>query len=205
MSITDYASLQSSVASWLARDSLTSVIPDHIALFEARFQRQKRVRQMETHASLTISSQRTALPAGYLEMRALVLQTNPLARLELVTPDFLWSHYAGSETGQPTAFSIIGGEIVVGPVPDASYTADIDYYSFAPLSASNTTNWLLTQYPDIYLFGTLVESFAYIRNIDGMTVAKARLDEALAELADDDQRARWSGSPLVMRPSGSTP
>lgn len=205
MSITDYTSLQASVADYLVKSNLTTQIKDHIALFESRFARQKRVRQMETHASLTISAQRTTLPAGYLEMRALVLQTSPLARLELVTPDFLWSHYAGSETGQPTAFSIIGGEIVVGPVPDASYTADIDYYSFTPLSDAAPVNWLLTQYPDIYLFGTLVESFSYIRNLDGATLAKGRLDEALAELADDDQRARWSGSPLVMRPSGSTP
>ena len=56
MAITTYAELQTAIANWLARDDLTTYLPDFITLFEAAANRRLRVRQMETTATLTPSS-----------------------------------------------------------------------------------------------------------------------------------------------------
>ena len=42
MAITTYAELKSSIANWLNRDDLTSVIPDFISLAEAQIARDVR-------------------------------------------------------------------------------------------------------------------------------------------------------------------
>ncbi len=51
MALSTFSDLKTSVASWLARDDLTSVIPDCITLSEAKFNRHLRVADMETFAS----------------------------------------------------------------------------------------------------------------------------------------------------------
>jgi len=36
------------------------------------------------------------------------------------------------------------------------------YKDFSPLSASNANNWILTSYPDVYLYGALLEASPYL-------------------------------------------
>lgn len=206
MSLDSYANLQTAIADHMGRpgDSIiAAVAPTLIALFEARFRRKMRVRQMETRdTAFSIAAQATALPAGFLQARALVLQTDPKVALQFVTPDQLWRTYPGSTTGQPRVYTIVGTEIIVGPAPDGTYTAELDYYAFSALSDSNTSNWLLTSYPDLYLFGALVEGLAYTKNSAAAAMWKARVAEGMAELAEDDSMARFPPGQLVARPSG---
>jgi hypothetical protein len=56
MAISTYSELQSSMADFLNRSDLTSVIPTFIALGEARMNRDIRHWQMENRASTTIDA-----------------------------------------------------------------------------------------------------------------------------------------------------
>jgi hypothetical protein len=197
VALSTYAELQTSIGSWLARSDLTASIPDFITLFETRFTRKIRVRQMESRTNLTISDQYTDLPTGFLEMRQLKLLTDPTVILRPAPPQYIGQVYAGSLTDQPIFYSIIGNEIMVGPQPDVSYTAEASYYSFTKLSVSATTNWLLTSHPDIYLFGSLVAAEAFIMNDERVAGWKSMLDEAMMELTDKDWDSRYGG-PLIM-------
>jgi hypothetical protein len=48
-------------------------------------------------------------------------------------------------------------------VPDGAYAAVLEYFAKVPaLSNSNTTTWLLTNYPNAYLFGTFAEAEAFL-------------------------------------------
>ena len=55
---------------------------------------------------------------------------------------------------------------------------------FRPLAgaANPTTNWLLTEYPNAYLFGVITELAAVQRNAEMAQLYKARRDEAFAEI-----------------------
>lgn len=206
MSITTYSELQTAIANWLgARTDLTSRITEWIALFEARFNRRIRVREMEARYTATIA-QYLATPTGFAGFRRLQLDTSPVQVLELKSPEWIADNYPSTSTGKPKVFTIIGSEIQFAPAPDSSYTlAGVYYTKLTNLSASNTTNWLLTDHPDLYLYGSLVESQAYTNIDERFPIWKAKYDEALVELMAQDKRDRYSGSMWVARSGVGNP
>jgi hypothetical protein len=82
MALSTYAELKSSVADWLNRSDLTTAIPDFISLAEAQMERKLRTRQMISRASATISTEYSALPDDFLEVKSLKLQTSPVTPLQ---------------------------------------------------------------------------------------------------------------------------
>jgi hypothetical protein len=164
MSITTYSELQTTVANWLHRDDLTSQIPDFITLAEAKLKRELRTRDMEKRATTDTSTEYTELPSDFVAIRSAYLNTDPKQQLRLMTPADIRSRWIGSTTGQPEVFAIVGNEIMLAPSPDGTYEIELDYYAFSALSETNQTNWLLTKYPDVYLYGALVEATMNTKN-----------------------------------------
>lgn len=199
MAISTYAELKSALSDWLGRGGdadFATRAPELVALFEADFliDPQNRFRQMEGRATATASEKYLALPSDYLEMRHLrITSTDPETHLEYVTPAYLAQVWAGSQAGKPLAYTIQGDALAFGPAPDTEYTVEMDYYAFTRLSDSATTNWLLTSYPNVYLYGSLVQAEAYLVNDARVPGWKALRDEALAKLRMSDTQARWAG------------
>ncbi len=166
MAITNYTQLQSSIASWLLRDDLTAVIPDFITLAEAQFNREIRNRKMIKRATATIDSQYSAVPSDWLQNVDLVMETNPVTTLQFVTSEQLDRlRGSNSATGNPAVYTVVGQELEVLPVPasNSTLTGELTYYGkIDALSASTATNWLLNSSPDIYLYGTLLQSAPYL-------------------------------------------
>ncbi len=197
MSITNYSELQTAAARWLARADLTTLIPDFITFAEAKFNRTLRTAEMETRLAMTLDEEYEDLPADYLEMRRLKVTGSDGRSLQYVTPEVMNSKNPTSAAGRAYWYTIIGSEIQFANVDSASL--EMVYYAQIPaLSASNTTNWLLTKYPDAYLYGTLLEAQPYIRNDARIAVWQGKLEETVGSIMGADVRARHSG-PLVMR------
>ena len=155
MALSTYSELQTAVGSWLTRSGLRTNIPDFIALAEASFNRVLRTRNQITRATSSVSEQFVALPSDLLELHNIQLNTSPVTRLEQVSmtkADDLKSSV--STSGTPAYFALTGSNIELIPIPDSSQTLEIVYYAtITALSDTNTSNWLLTSYPDIYLYG----------------------------------------------------
>ena len=66
MSISTFAELKSSIADFLNRDDLTSVIPTFIKLAEADINRNVRHWRMENRATAEVDSQYSAIPTDLL-------------------------------------------------------------------------------------------------------------------------------------------
>ena len=143
MAITTYAELQSSIASWLNRSDLTSVIPDFISLAETNMERSIRHWRQEKRATATIDTQYSALPADYLEGIRFNLDGDQRLIEMITSADMQRKRYANADTsGSPRYFSVTGGQLEVFPTPDAEYTGELYYYStIDALSDSNTSNW----------------------------------------------------------------
>jgi hypothetical protein len=202
MAIGTYAELKTAVASWLNRDDLTATIPDFITLCEARLNRVLRTRAMEgLYTASTISGQRDYnLPASYLQMRALRLNTSPLTVLEYVSPEIMDRVWAGSAGGKPVAYTIKANELFLGPSPDAAYTMEMDYYrKFPALSTITTTNEMLTDNPDVYLYGSLLEAEPFIKNDTRIQVWGTSFYKAITDIQDQDSKDRHSGSEMRIR------
>lgn len=200
MAITTYSELKSTVADWLNRSDLTATVPTFIQLAESAFNRRLRVRQMVKRANATVDTQFFAFPSDFLEVKSFQLNTVPLTRLTFVTEDQANALRANTylTSGKPVHFSVIGTQMEVVPTPDTSYTGELTYFAKIPaLSDSNTSNWLLEYAPDLYLYGTLMQSAPYLRD-DERTALWAGLHRSIMDdIVAADERASTATTPIV--------
>ena len=202
MALDTYANLKTAIADWLDRSDLTARIPDFIALAEARLNRELRIRPMEVRSTLTLTAGQRyfALPGGYLQMRNIQLNTNPVTPLEYITPEMLDRLYGSNTSGKPKAYSLIGDEIQLAPIPDSAYTLEVAYYEkFTPLSTDVTTNWLTENAPDVLLYGALIEAEPFVKNDERMPLWLNAYKEAIDKIQKADDRDRHSGSQMRVR------
>jgi hypothetical protein len=185
---------------------LTARLPEFIALTEGRIayggdapikSEPLRVRAMETSADVTVSAQTAALPTGFLAIRRLYLNTNPIGELEYVTPDLFWRTYISTTSDQPRRFTIEGENFVFGPTPDSAYTGKCLYYKkFTALASDSDTNWILTNAPGLYLHGALAELYAFARNSQKAAEELSIFAGLINALNNSDKSDRYS-SPWV--------
>jgi len=202
MALTTYAELKTSVGDWLNRTDLATAISDFVSLAESQIERQLRTRQMIVRATASIGTEYSAVPADFLETKSLKLNTNPVTALQFDTVDALdtLSNTTYLSSGKPLRFSIVGGQIRVLPIPDGEYTAELVYYAkLAKLSNTNTTNWLLTQAPDVYLYGSLLQAAPYLQDDARISVWSSLYQAGLDQLQIADDRGSTSGGALMAR------
>lgn len=197
-----YTGLQASIADWVHRSDLTSVIPDFVALAEARIARDLRLRRQVTTTTLTTTAavQSVTLPTDYLEVENLSVATAIERQLVYVNIEHLNIKYPdGSYSGTPQVYTLEADSLLFGPTPDAAYTINLIYYSrFAALSVT-PTNWLLTNHPTIYLFAALAEAGDYIQDPQNAAKWEAKYQAACRELQEADDKSMFSGSALRVR------
>ena len=206
MALSTFTELKDAIADWLDRSDLTARIPDFIALAEARINRELRIRPMEVRSTMyaTVDQQYFNLPGGYIQMRNIQLNTNPTTPLEYITPEMLDRLYGSTTTGKPRAYTLIGDEIQLAPIPDSAYQIEMAFYEkFTALgdgtSGTVTSNWLTKNAPDILLYGALREAEPFIKNDERVAVWLNGYGNAIDKLQKADQRDRHSGSAMRVR------
>ena len=202
MSITTYSELKSAIADWLLRDDLTTVIPTFIALAEAQFNREIRDYRMVKRSTAQVDTEYFVPPADWLENVRFQLNTTPATTLDFVTPDQMSEEESRrGSTGRPMYFTMIGSNFQIMPSPDSTYDAERVYYSkIASLSDSNTTNWLLTDSPDIYLYGALMQAAPYLSDDQRIQVWGGLYRQGIEAMRTQSDRAKVGSSSLRMKP-----
>ena len=202
MAITNYTELKASIANFLARDDLTTQIPDFISIAESRMSRELQARSQEKRAtaSLVAGDAFVSLPTDLRSIRLVKLNTNPTEVLEYYTPTKLNELYAGNANGKPRAYTIIGGEIKFAPSPDTAHTAEIVYMEGVPdLSDVTSTNEVLTRHPDAYLYGALAAASVYLMDDQKTTVYEQLFTRSIDEIKREEERGKQAGSALQMK------
>jgi hypothetical protein len=205
MALETYADLKSAVAAWMDRTDLTAVIPDFIRLFETTANAELPLRtrfNLGTETLTTVGGTATVnLPADFLEARSLINQTSPVTVLAPYTASALYSHIDfPTQGGPPVGFTYVADALELAPVPDAAYSLKLYYYRrIAPLSDANTTNWLLTNFPNLYLFGSLVAAEAYLGMDPRLKLWGDLYGDMMQKLAEANERGQYGGAPLVVK------
>lgn len=184
MSLGTYDQLKTAMGTVAIRSDMATYAPDCIALAEARFNRELRVRRMIARATATISDEYSAVPSDFAGLRTFTVGTYAL---EYVTPDkadelALDPGY----TGSVRVYTIVGTEFRYLPAPTESVEAKLTYWQRIPDLATNSTNWLLTTSPDAYLYGALVQ-FAMIVNDERLGLWSGAYEQAIASLTAADR------------------
>jgi hypothetical protein len=101
----------------------------------------------------------------------------------------------------------MGNEIKLNPIPDSTYTLKLSYFGKIPaLSNSNTTNYILSNYPQVYLYGALVEAQPYIINDERLPTWLTLYNEAVQLINRDDEQGRYSGrTAFAMKTDSANP
>ena len=201
MAFTSYSELKTTIASYLARSDLTSVIPDFIRLAEERLRRDLRIRQMlvVATANTTAGDSTVGLPTDFLEMRDIHFNTNPISSVSYESPNTFYQSNRATESGVPRTYTVLASEIQFAPIPDTAYTAQMLYYAKPPLlSDSNASNVFLANCPDALLYGALGEAEPYLMNDARLQVWASLYDRSIASISNSDQSSEYSGQPMAM-------
>ena len=197
MAITTYTELQSAITDFLNRDDLSSVAPTFISLAEADIQRRVRHWRMEKRSTAELDTQYSAIPADFVEVIRMYITSGDTKPLELISQGELLDRKRKNlnTSGSPSYYAITAGEIEVFPVPDGTYDLELYYISRIPaLSDSNTSNWLLEQYQDAYLYGALVHSAPYLKDDARTQMWAALYQNAIDAINLESEKSKFGGS-----------
>jgi hypothetical protein len=204
MALATYSDLKTSLANWLNRTDLTTEIAeDFIVLAEKDFNSKLRVRKMITQSAITVDSELVALPTGFLQVRDFyILQGGVKYPLNYITPAQMDQIKGTSTSGMPSTYTILGGNLRFAPVPSSSYSGIINHYKeFDPLSSSNTSNYILTNHPAIYLYGSLYHASNFLGGIEPNQSGQweKMYQTALERLDRNDKEDSYGNAPLQQR------
>lgn len=198
-SITDYTSLKNAVANWTHRPThadLVTNIPLFISMFEDRVSNELRVAEMQsafTGLSTSANTATVALPSDFLEAIDLQLTIDGIKReMKQIALRPLQLEEEDAVSSYPRWYSIVGSNLQLRPIPDGSYALSGTYYAAIPHlnDSDQTTNWLLTARPDIYLFGSLTYAANYLVEDNRLQGWQAFVADAIESLNRNDRQKR---------------
>jgi hypothetical protein len=194
MAISTYSELQTAVAGWLDRTDLTTKLPDFVSLAEVDIRTDLRCQAMEQYTSGTLTGETLAHPTRYLEARRLTVGG---VNYRYVTPEVYAAAVDANST--QTLFTAIGQTFyILGGTNGDAYTL-IYYAAFEPFSADGDTNWLLTNYPNVYLWGACRQGGVYLEDDAKIGKFTNLYQDALGRLTARERQSAISGGPLSMR------
>jgi len=172
-----YDGLKATIADFVNRADLAAVIPDFIRLAEAQMTRRFAGRQRQAlpvprrliqraDAEIDQGTEYIAAPSDFHGPIDFVLQSEPEIALDYLDASNLQQQkQAGRVRGVPRWYAIVGGEFQLYPAADKDYVGELTYVARVPaLGAGNPSNWILTDYPDAYIYGALVQSAPYLKD-----------------------------------------
>jgi len=207
MALTTYTELKASIADFLNRDDLTSVIPDFITLAEAQINRDVRHWKMEARSSgqQTGGDEYMQIPSDWIETIRLHLTGTGTSVVNLISRDAMADKRQGDEdvSGTPIYYTHADSQFQLYPTPSADTDFELLYYQkLDVLSGSNADNWLLLDSPDVYLYGALLHSAPYLAEDERVAIWAQMYSAAVARLNEASELARYSGSGLRLKIRG---
>ena len=183
----NYGDFKTLVAGYLHRSDLTSSIPGFIELGRIRATDRLRVVEMESKATVIVTSDEGPLDEDLVSIRSVVASGAELKQVPV---------------GQVTAvegdvYAVYGGAIV------AAGQSSVDVYGyFRPDTllgtADATTRTLLSYYPSIWLQATLAEAYRYLNDTENEGKALDRLEAEVTAANTRSANSRYGSGPAVV-------
>lgn len=195
----NYTTLKSSVDDYFHRGDITAKIPDFIELAENYLFRELNVRELQTSvAGITIAGGYGTLPTDFYSIARITVAHGSLT----TDLDYMAVPIVSSTVlTHPVNYSLENNQIrIIGAGAGQAYTL---FYTpkVLPLSASVTTNWILTNASDLYLYASCLEAARYIKD-EGEIAALPQTITMLLETTRrfSERRGQPSVGSLRIRP-----
>ena len=204
----NYSNLKEELISFTGRNDIDSFLDTAIDICESRIYANPvaplRLRSMEIRATATLdtNSRFLALPTDFLAMRRLKLNlSGGDCDVKFMAPEQL---SLNGDSGIPRHFTVTS-QIGFDRTPDSAYEIEMQYFGrLTALSSSNATNNIITNYPEIYLYGCLSVINEFEAEEEKAGYYHNKFIEAIQGANKQDRRGRYGASP-IMRIEGATP
>lgn len=201
MGMSTYTDFAASVATWLNREgftSLTDQVEDLTAMGQRRIHRLCNLRAMEeVDTAFDISSQSESHPSDYLRTKSITIVQG--ASHHPVLGRSLHTVLNQGQSGRPAYYANVGTNFYFGPTPDQSYTALLIYYKGLDIvSTTVSTNWILTNAPELLLFATLMEACLFLKDDNRAKVWEARFNQVKEDIERDEAEQDREGGALAV-------
>lgn len=193
--ISTFIDLVAAVDDWLDREDLALKAPTFIQLAEARLNRLLEDPEMEVTSTSVAAGDYTALPSDFGAMVSVSTGNGGL----LATGPVEFASYDTTISGTPRRYVIVDGSIAFWPGNSTANIRIVYRRRIPALTSTNTSNWLLTLAPDIYLYGALVQAEGFLVEDDRLELWKSAFDEAIGELRQEGSRRKWGAGPIGPR------
>jgi hypothetical protein len=173
-----YAELVTKIRDYTEVDSnvfTATIVNGFILDAEWRIQRDVDSDNNRKYATATIIAAQPYVSTPLLTDQTLIIReaqiipsanyTGPNAVVEYRDTGFINEYNASNAQGLPKYFSYWDEQtIVLAPIPDLTYTMQLNYtLKPAGLSANNTTTYLSQQFPSGLLYACLVEAYGFLK------------------------------------------
>jgi len=198
MSLSTYAELKTAVLDFAHRSDLSGVFDDLAARAEAGLNRKLRLIQQEqrTTSATTSGSRLVTLPTGFLEMISIGMEYgNALNELLPIGTVPINADRTLDYNGIPRYYRI-GSSIELDIPADDAYPLQLHWFKKWDI-VNDSTNWLLTNWPDLYMDAILAEIGLYTRDAEMAQTARASTMEKIDEAMQNDANNRTRSVMMV--------
>ena len=148
--------------------------------------------------SLSIGNKYLAMPTDWLATFSLAVINSANEYTYLLNKDvnFIRQSFPDTDSdffGEPQYYAVFNDtSFIVGPTPDAAYSAELHYFYYPESIVTAGTSWVGNNFSSALLYGSLLEAYTYMKGeADVMTNYRNRYDEAmllLKQLGDGKNR-----------------
>ena len=148
--------------------------------------------------TLSTGNKYLAMPADWLATFSLAVINTSNEYLYLLNKDvnFIRQSFPDTDSdfyGQPQYYAVFDSTtFIVGPTPDASYSAELHYFYYPESIVTASTSWVGNNFSSVLLYGSLLEAYTYMKGEkDVMMEYQKRYDDAmvlLKQLGDGKDR-----------------
>jgi len=198
----NYAELQARIAAYMHRTDLAGDIPGFIELAESRINDALRTQENEVTATLSMTATPAPLPDDYAELSAVEVAAVGGSRpLERLPPASFARARATLGAAGPRFFSVSGRRIDVTPFagsPASPTVLTLTYWAqMQALEADGDTTAALERFPQLYLYGALIESYWFISQFQASSDALQRFVDELNIVNGSAEASKWGAAPAI--------
>lgn len=193
-----YAELVVAINSYCENSFTTTDVNTFIDAAEQRIYNSVQLPDLRKNVtgSVTSGNKYLAVPSDWLATFSLAIVTTAGDYEFLLNKDvnFIREAYPNpTTTGTPAHYAQFDDTtFILGPTPDATYTAELHYYFYPESIITASTTWLGNNFDSALLCGALLEAYVYLKGEkEIIEYYQKRYDEAmgmLKQLADGKNR-----------------
>lgn len=185
-------------------DPSDALVTQWVRMAESSINKNLRCKEMHSRETALFMDSCSPLPPDWIELSyvkfAAAESDYPFVRdgkpIRYVTPDEYWRENSVPKDTKFPHYTIIGDDLFVSAPIDPLVGVNIHIGVYRGLPPLGQPNWLITKYPQVYLYAALTHAYEWAMEPESSAVYNDKFEAAVTKINDKSNMAAHSGSPL---------